>query len=296
MSSVAFNSPCDGFVAREHAKLYYQVWGSLSRPIVVLIHSKRSNMLVWHKVVPLLVDSNYSILLVDLRGFGQSRCERTERDAHPRHYVDDLHAIMSALDIGDKIHLVGLALGGFCALPFALRYPERVESLTLVATPGGLMTDEIVACKESADKGEQEFSEHRSRFDAHGARAFADHLRDSELGDASVSMGDAFLWRQIAMLNDEKSAAHRNFKDWMLDVRVDERDVAKLEPRTLVVAGSQDRSWSPAALEKVAAAAAAKFVVIDGVGHTPPFEKPNEFTCHLLEHLSSCSAQLKQKQ
>lgn len=40
----------------------------------------------------------------------------------------------------EKIHLIGYSMGGRLALQYALKYPERIESLTLISTHPGLKT------------------------------------------------------------------------------------------------------------------------------------------------------------
>jgi len=48
------------------------------------------------------------------------------------HYRD----VLDALELG-RVHLIGFSLGGWIAADFAIFYPERVKSLTLI-TPAGL--------------------------------------------------------------------------------------------------------------------------------------------------------------
>src|SRR5437868_6821321 len=59
-----------------------------------------------------------------------------EIDAFVAGFVADLARALAALGI-DKAHLVGHSMGGAVALVFALRQPDRVASLTLIA-PAGL--------------------------------------------------------------------------------------------------------------------------------------------------------------
>jgi pimeloyl-ACP methyl ester carboxylesterase len=53
---------------------------------------------------------------------------------------DDLvlhyRAVLDALDL-DRVHLIGFSLGGWIAADFAIFYPDRLKSLTLI-TPAGL--------------------------------------------------------------------------------------------------------------------------------------------------------------
>jgi pimeloyl-ACP methyl ester carboxylesterase len=64
----------------------------------------------------------------DRRGFG-----RTISPDESFSHIEDLRAILDYLDL-EKAHLVGCSQGGRVAVSFALTYPERVVSLTLVGT------------------------------------------------------------------------------------------------------------------------------------------------------------------
>ncbi len=78
--------------------------------------------------------SRYRVIAPDLRGHGQSDAPRSVYDMPE--LVDDMHAVVSALDVDDKFILVGHSFGGAVCIEYALRYPERIAKLVLVATAG----------------------------------------------------------------------------------------------------------------------------------------------------------------
>jgi pimeloyl-ACP methyl ester carboxylesterase len=49
-------------------------------------------------------------------------------------FVEDIKNLLEHLNLEKKIHLCGSSLGGFIALKFVLKYPEKVKSLILCAT------------------------------------------------------------------------------------------------------------------------------------------------------------------
>ncbi len=55
--------------------------------------------------------------------------------------VEDCRAFLDQLEI-NKCVLAGMSMGGFMALEFALRYPERLNGLILIATYAGAYSDE----------------------------------------------------------------------------------------------------------------------------------------------------------
>ncbi len=54
--------------------------------------------------------------------------------------TDDIAAVLDGLGI-DKAHIVGLSMGGFAALHFGFRYPERARSLTVAGAGYGAHPD-----------------------------------------------------------------------------------------------------------------------------------------------------------
>jgi 3-oxoadipate enol-lactonase len=48
-------------------------------------------------------------------------------------HCDDFAALLDVIGIADPVHLVGTSYGGEVAMEFAIRYPERTRSLTVIA-------------------------------------------------------------------------------------------------------------------------------------------------------------------
>jgi pimeloyl-ACP methyl ester carboxylesterase len=81
----------------------------------------------------------YSVLRVDLRGWGQSTIPPDDYDWSMDNFASDLVALMDRLGLA-KVHLVGAKLGGRIALHMARSHPERLYSMSLVSTPMTLKT------------------------------------------------------------------------------------------------------------------------------------------------------------
>lgn len=76
------------------------------------------------------LSQRFQTIAPDLRGYGKSSCH--DDFAMPDH-LDDLEALLERLQI-EKFMLLGWSLGGILALELALRLPQRVTGLILVAT------------------------------------------------------------------------------------------------------------------------------------------------------------------
>jgi 3-oxoadipate enol-lactonase len=102
--------------------------------VLVLVHAALLDRHMWSVVAQRLgaeLVGDWRIVAYDLRGHGDAR------DAPPITGIDqlgsDLRDLVDALP-ARRAHVVGLSLGGAVAQAAALRDPELVASLTLVAT------------------------------------------------------------------------------------------------------------------------------------------------------------------
>ena len=101
-----------------------------SKP-VLLHHSAGGNLHRWRPWVPTLA-RRHPTLRFDMRGHGGT----TSRPDSPFSLPDlaaDIARVMDALAI-EKTHLVGASAGGIVSLQFAHDFPDRLHSLTLVAS------------------------------------------------------------------------------------------------------------------------------------------------------------------
>lgn len=80
--------------------------------------------------------AGFRVVRYDHRGTGASSWMPGWRRKQPYSLIDmatDAVAVLDELCI-DRIHVLGLSLGGFVAQEIAIAYPERVHSLTLMST------------------------------------------------------------------------------------------------------------------------------------------------------------------
>jgi len=78
------------------------------------------------------LQDSMNLVFFDPRGCGVS--DKSDPTTYSlNNYIDDIEAIRTALGI-KKISVLGKSYSGLCALGYAIRYPEAVEKLILVAT------------------------------------------------------------------------------------------------------------------------------------------------------------------
>lgn len=117
-------------------RLHYHEAGS-GEP-VVLIHGSgpgASGYSNFKLNYPVFAKAGYRVLVPDLPGYGLSD-KPENQDYVNDFFVDTLHDFLAALKLS-RVTLLGNSLGGAIALGFALKHPQQVARLILMA-PGGV--------------------------------------------------------------------------------------------------------------------------------------------------------------
>ncbi len=110
--------------------LHYELSGPESAPVVAFSNSLGATLEMWDAQVAALC-GRYRCLRYDTRGHGRS--STLDQPVAIEDLAGDLAALLENLGV-ESAHLVGLSLGGMTGQAFAQRYPERLRSLTLMAT------------------------------------------------------------------------------------------------------------------------------------------------------------------
>lgn len=115
---------------------------------VVFIHGSGPGASGWSNFkhnIEYFQDRGYRCIVYDQWGYGGSS-KPTDTDYTLEFFVDGLLSLLDGLHL-NRVSLVGNSLGGAVALGTALAYPDRVESLILMA-PGGIETKETYFAME----------------------------------------------------------------------------------------------------------------------------------------------------
>ena len=106
----------------------------MNRPYLLLQHGNGRSGRFWYRWMPYLTRF-YKVIRPDMRGLGQSAGRLDlDRDITLDALIGDLVALLDHLE-ADSVHYCGESMGGILRLALAARHPERVKTLTLVATP-----------------------------------------------------------------------------------------------------------------------------------------------------------------
>ncbi len=218
---------------------------------VVLVHGLSGSTRWWARNVPDLAQ-HYRVYLVNLPGFGAFR--RSGRRFALAEATSWLLAWMDAAGL-ERVHLVGHSMGGYLSLKLAARRPEAVRKLVLV-DPAGVPS-------------------HRTMLGHLGPLLLA--ARYARPTFLPVLVRDALHAGPFTLL--------RTARDLLAeDVR---GDLCRVGMPTLLIWGSQDPLIPPSMGDVMRAEIPdSRLLVIEGAGHNPMFDRPEDFNNALLAFLA----------
>lgn len=231
--------------------IYYDDLGA--GPPVIFHHGYTSSRDVWEDVVPRLQD-RYRCIAMDCRGAGDSG--RPEGGYNLAQYAADIIALADSLAL-DTFTYVGLSMGGATGFELALRYPERLEKMVLVAPAPA---DGIQAPPSAL---------------AASLKQWEERPREEMIQQRILSGGrpnPAYLARAV---DRTLSVSRGHFVDsWesMCALRLGDR-LGEIATPTLIVAAAAD-SLLPSNLKDYARLGNAALHVFSRVGHGIPYEVP----------------------
>lgn len=110
-------------------------FGTAGNPAMVLVMGATASMLGWPEALcHALSDRGLHVLRFDHRDTGQSTTVPLGAATYDvEDMAGDVLAVMDGYGV-DRAHLAGMSLGGYIAQMVALQHPDRVASLTLIAS------------------------------------------------------------------------------------------------------------------------------------------------------------------
>jgi 3-oxoadipate enol-lactonase len=108
----------------------YTLEGAANAPVVMLSHSLATDLSMWDPTVPALKD-RFRLLRYETRGHGRTDAPKGAYTLEQ--LADDALALLKALAI-ERVHWVGLSMGGMIGQTLALKAPHVFASLSLCDT------------------------------------------------------------------------------------------------------------------------------------------------------------------
>lgn len=244
------------------AQIYACVEGE--GPPLVLTHGLGDDHRFWDPCVELLAP-HHRVIRWDVRGFGRSSKPPGPYDLET--FAGDLLRVLDACD-ADRVHLVGLSMGGVIAQRFLLDHAARLRSATLVSTSSEISEKATANWRRLADRVE---SRGFGRVDASRSFAPAFAAARPEVVAAAGAQTAANDPHGYAAAARAVSAYH--FTDALRGVRLP----------VLILQGLDDQLTPPGGSVRMSRAIPfARLLLLPDAGHSLPVEQPLLFATTLL--------------
>lgn len=255
--------------------LRYDIVGDEAAPVVCLAHCLSFDSGVWTEQVPLLLAAGWRVLRLDMRGHGGS--EAGPEACTMSDLARDVAGVLDFLRI-DKVHFVGVSIGGMIGQVFGIEHADRALSLMLCGTA------------PAALEGGMELL-WTPRFEAIAAAGSLDPLADATM--ARWVTEDLRLRRPVRWQQIRETICRTTLAGYRAGaLAIDTFDVVDRLPAitvpTLVLCGDGDTGTPPAGNRRIAdLIPGAGYVELENARHTPMVEYPELFGGIMLDWLAS---------
>jgi pimeloyl-ACP methyl ester carboxylesterase len=139
-------------------RLHYLLGGNASGPPVLLWHGFLSTSQEWREVMPALAEAGYSVLVPDMRGYGDSDKPEGTIGYDARALAEEFRALVREINFGNgkPIILAAHDMGAPPALLWAADHPEEVAGLLYIEAPvmlSAVLTKIIAYTPETMKEG-----------------------------------------------------------------------------------------------------------------------------------------------
>ena len=242
-------------LAANGTELYYEVTeADAGAPTILFAHGAGGNAAIWYNQTAYFAP-RYRCITFDHRAFGRSPVGPLPLTVHK--FRDDALALLDHLEV-EQAHFVGQSMGGFTSIRCALDAPDRVASLTMSATPGGIYNPTPTEAARTLTSGNGAVRDTM----AQATFAKPDLLAlYAAISDFNVN----FSWDKLATLLSAQDV-------------IQHESLAQIACPVLFIAGREDPLFPPEQLASfVPHFKTAAIEIVEDAGHSPYFEQPQIF-------------------
>jgi pimeloyl-ACP methyl ester carboxylesterase len=262
------------------AKLYFEENGE-GYPII-FVHEFGHDIRQWETQVRYFSRA-YRCVTYNARGYPPSDVPEDAALYGWEFSVDDIAAVMRDLSI-ERAHVVGLSMGGYAALLFGLRYPEKVSAIVAASVGSGSLPSQ-------RDAWLKETSVLSRIFIEHGMRAMAERMAR---GPARIQLKykDRKTWQDFIEHFRELSAQGmsntmarcQGMRPSLHDLR---DELSGMASPVLLAVGDEDAPCLEANLMLKSSLRNAGLWICPNTGHAINLEEPAAFNAHVEGFLGS---------
>jgi pimeloyl-ACP methyl ester carboxylesterase len=247
-----------------------------SGPDLVLLHGMFGDYLDWAPVLGLLA-RKFHVVALDLPGFGESG--KPDVAYTGEFFVDKLDEFFAAAGLKEII-LGGNSFGGQIAMLYALRHPEKVSQLVLVDSGGFREVPEAERAMARTIL---------SRENLLGMPAAMIPLIFSKVFVKESAEKERYLAKQAAKLKTVDYPEYVRAVVGSIELSMATNllaELPKIKCPVLLLSGKEDSVVPPEQAEEAARRLPqATLQTMEGCGHMPQLEEPEEFARRVAEHI-----------
>jgi pimeloyl-ACP methyl ester carboxylesterase len=265
---------------RDGHHLNVEVRGSNNSETIIFAHEFGGDRHSWAEQAENFAHT-YRCITFDARGFTPSSVP-PNLDAYGQHTaVSDLHAIALALN-ANTFHLVGISMGSYTSLMFALQHPRMLRTLTLIGCSDGPTDDttayhaalerELTMLEQSGGTGAVEwFSndpayQHMPRKQPGQWKVYLRRLHDQSVTGA-MNILQTVHWKRRALSDFDEQ-------------------ITTLDTPTLLAWGTDDHPRVLSTADYLRQhLSSVEVLEVPATGHLVHLEEPELFRSHLQRHL-----------
>jgi len=245
------------------SKYYYELQNADKPETVLLVHGHPFDHTMWKYQIEDLKD--FRLILPDLKGYGKTDFQFDKIFIEEQ--ALDLALLLDELQI-EKVHLIGLSMGGQIIIEFARLFPHRSKSLIICDSNPAAET-------EASYKVRQDLIQ---RMLLIGMNEYTNQDIYKYLHPETNEKQNEAYKHLYQMMTDTKLAgaiaAHKG--------RAERRDnlinLGKIDLPALILVGDKDFFTPVSEMEVVASKLKnSKLAVIENAGHMPNMEQPEAF-------------------
>ncbi|MEU6147482.1 alpha/beta hydrolase [Streptomyces sp. NPDC047081] len=268
------------YIDSNGVNLYYEDTGS--GQAIIWVHEFAADYRTWEAQIRRF-SRDYRCITYNARGYPPSDVPENKDAYAYEHYREDLRNVMCALGI-ERAHIVGLSMGAYAGIQFAMKYPAR--TLSLVFSSGGSGSQqkdrEKFRCEtdEGADRLLQEGMES-------GARGLA-------MGATRVQLlnKDPRGWEEFRRCLSEHSTLGsaltlKNYQALRPSLYDYEEQLKELDVPILLAVGDEDDAVIEVNLFLKRTLPQAGLWIHPQTGHAMNLEEPDQYNSRIAEFLSA---------
>jgi pimeloyl-ACP methyl ester carboxylesterase len=229
---------------------------------IVLMHAATGSIRSWEHQTPAFVKAGYRVIAFDRRGWGRTTVDPNTPAGTA---ADDLIALLDFLHV-DRVHLVGTAAGGFVTFDMALSYPQRLRSIVVANSIGGVQDDDFAALGRTLRPP--------------AFAAMPPELREVSPSYRAANAEGTKKWIELEKLSRPADASPAQ----PLKNRITFAALESIRVPTLLLTGDADMFAPPPVLKMFAMhIRQAETVIVPEAGHSTYWEQPEVFNRAVLD-------------